>query len=245
VSPPPTASEIEAHNATQREYFSDEKAGMRPRRSRYIERHTDELIAFAGIEPGMRVLEVGCGQGRYTLPLARRGIRVEGFDLSPVMLAHLREAADASGLEIPLHEGDVLEPPAEVEGEFDAVVGFFTLHHLHDNDGCFASMARLLRPGGRIAFLEPNPFNPLYYIQMATRRSMTWKGDGGMVRMRRGPLQRGLAAAGIEDRRLERFGFFPPFIADRPRAAPMERAIEGIRPLGPVLPFQLIGGRRP
>jgi SAM-dependent methyltransferase len=241
----PTTPEIEAHNATQRKYFSHEKRGMRPRSSTYLARQTDELVTFAGIEPGMRILDVGCGQGRYTLPLARRGIRVEGLDLSPAMVEALRRAAERSELAIPLHEADVLHPPAELDGAFEAVVGFFTLHHLHDVEACLASMVSLLAPNGRIAFLEPNPYNPLYYVQMATRRSMTWQGDGGIVRMRKRPLLEGLAAAGIEERRFARFGFFPPFIADRRGAATIERRLERIPALRPVLPFQLVGGRRP
>ena len=78
-----TVNAREKHNETQRRYFATaEKRGMQPTGTPYLNRHVDELVRFAGIEPGQRVLEVGCGMGRYTLLLAERGIRVEGIDLS-------------------------------------------------------------------------------------------------------------------------------------------------------------------
>jgi glycosyltransferase involved in cell wall biosynthesis len=236
------ARHLADHNAAQRAYYRRGKRGMAPRHSRYLERHLDELVAFANIRAGARVLEVGPGQGRYTLPLADRGFRVEAIELSPAMLALLSEARGERPIE--LHHGDILDPPASISAGFDAVIGLFTLHHLHDVAACIGSMADLLAPGGTLAFVEPNPYNPLYYVQMALRPSMTWEGDKGMLEMRPGPLLHAVEAAGLEQPRFERFGFFPPFVADRPRAAGIERALERIPPLRPVLPFQLVGGRK-
>jgi SAM-dependent methyltransferase len=236
-----SAGSIDAHNAVQRAYYARGKARMEPRRSRYLERHIDELWRFAGLAPGQRVLEVGPGQGRYSLQLADRGLELEVLELVPEMLELLDRAR--GGRRIELHRGDVLSPPEEVRPGFDAVIGFFALHHMHDVRGCIASMARLLRPGGRLAFLEPNAFNPLYYAQIALSPDMTWAGDRGMLEMRPGPLLDAVRRAGLADARIERFGVFPPAIANRPRAGAVERGIERIAPLRPLLPFQLIGGR--
>jgi SAM-dependent methyltransferase len=179
--------------------------------------------------------------GRYTLPLASRGLQVEGIDISHELLDRLRSHA-AGRYKIPLHEADVLDPPAELRGRFDAIVGFFVLHHLHDVAACMRSMAELVVRGGRLAFVEPNAYNPLYYVQIAARPTMSWEGDGGVAQMRRAPLVDALRGAGVAEPRLERFGFFPPFIADRPGGAALERRLERIPVLGPVLPFQLFGG---
>jgi glycosyltransferase involved in cell wall biosynthesis len=238
---PAAGSSIERHNRLQREYYSRPKRGMAPRVSRYLERHLDELLEFAGIGVGARVLEVGAGQGRYTVPLFDRGFAVEALDLSATMLGHLRDAAGER--DIPIHHGDVLVPPASVGADYDAVVALFAVHHMHSFGLCIQSMSRLLKPGGRLAFLEPNPYNPLYYLQMAIRPSMTWSGDKGMLGMRPRPLLGAMSAAGLTDVRFRRFGFFPPAIADRPGAARLERAIESLSPLRPILPFQLVGGR--
>jgi SAM-dependent methyltransferase len=216
---------------------------MAPKRSPYLQRHIDELCRFAGLVRGERVLEVGPGQGRYSLGLADRGFDLEVLELVPTMLELLDRAK--GDREIVLHQGDVLSPPASVTPGFDAVIGFFALHHMHDVPGCLASMARLVRPGGRIALLEPNAYNPLYYAQIVLSPDMTWSGDRGVLEMRSGSLRRALSAAGLEQVRLERFGFFPPAIFNRPRGPAADRFLEQLPPLGPFLPFQLLGGSAP
>ena len=231
----------EAHNRTQLRYSEQDKPGMVPSGSPYLRRHTDALVGYAGLQPGERVLEVGCGMGRYTLLLAERGIAVEGLDLSPVLLERLR-AFDGGRFDVPLHVADVIEPPADLLGRFDAVVGFFTLHHLHDLGVSFRAMARFLTPGGRIAFLEPNPYNPLYYVQMAITPDMTWEGDRGMLRMRRSVIFEAMIGAGLERLAHRRFGFLPPFLANAAHGLELEATLERVRPLEPALPFQLFRG---
>lgn len=236
------SEEIARHNETQLRYFGALKANMMQGETPYTRRHVAEMLAFAKITEADRVLEVGCGMGRYTIPLLKAGVNVEGLDLSPFLLAKLREAAGAR--EVVLHEADIWRPPAALESRFDAAIGFFTLHHLHDLELCFTSMARLVRPGGRIAFLEPNALNPLYYVQVAVTPGMTWEGDRGIVDMRKGRVFRAMRHAGLTDLRVHRFGFFPPFLANTTWGAGVERVIEKISPRA-ILPFQFFGGSRP
>jgi SAM-dependent methyltransferase len=238
-------ADLDRHNRAQRRYFEkSEKKRMIPRPTPYLSRHVDELLRFGAIGQGERVLEVGCGMGRYTLLLAERGIDVEGLDLSPVLLARLREY-DGGRHEIPLHCADVLDAPNLLDGGFDAVIGFFTLHHLHDLELSFRAMHDVLRPGGRIVFLEPNPLNPLYYVQMAVTPGMSWEGDGGIARMRPRTIFDPLGRAGFEDRHLERFGFFPPFVSNRRWGRRAEAVLERVPLWRPALPFQLFRAARP
>lgn len=235
-------AELQAHNQRQRTYFEQtSKSTMEPSRTRYIQRQVDELLKFAGIVSGQRVLDVGCGHGRYTFTLADRGLRVEGLDLSPVLLDRLR-AHDQGRYNIPLHCADILRPPSSLLGQFDAVVGFFMLHHLHDIPACLQSIARLAKPGAPVAFLEPNAFCLSYYVQMAITPTMTWQGDGGLVRMRKGLVFEAMQGAGLRDLRCSRFGFFPPVLANHPWGARVESLIERVPPLNPFLPFQMFVG---
>lgn len=230
------------HNEGQRRYFEERPLPrMVPVRSPYLLRQVEELVRFARLAPGDRVLEIGSGMGRYTLLLAEKGLSLEGMDLSPVLLERLR-TYDGGQHPIPLHAFDVAEPPADLKGHFDAVIGFFTLHHLHDLKACYRGMADLLAPGGRVAFLEPNALNPLYYLQITFTPGMTWKGDKGMLEMRRGPVFRAMKSAGFTELTLERFGFFPPFLSNRRAGRKLEELLERIPLLRPVLPFQLFGG---
>jgi SAM-dependent methyltransferase len=232
------------HNREQTRYFSGGvKPTMVPDGTPYIERQIDEVVRYAGIQPGHRVLEVGCGMGRYTIGLASRGIAIEGLDLVPFLLARLKEFAGE--LRIPLYCADVIEPPPQFRGSFDAVIGFFALHHMHDVVASYRSMAGLLRPGGTIVFLEPNAWNPLYYLQILLTPGMTWKGDRGIVDMRRAPIFNAMRAAGLVDLEIRRFGFFPPQIYNRALGRKLDHVLGDIRVLNSLLPFQMFKGSAP
>jgi SAM-dependent methyltransferase len=227
------------HNRAQREYFEGRpKPRMVPRNTPYLQRHVEQMIRRVPLHPGERILDVGCGMGRYTIPLADRGFVVEGLDLSPLLLESLR-AYDGGRDRIPLHAADIAAPPSELQGRFDADVGFFALHHVHDLAACFGGMLQVLRPGGRVAFLEPNPLNPLYYVQMALTPGMSWEGDGGIVRMRPRLVLAAMRKAGLVPVGFERFGFLPPFAANTRAGAAAEPVLERFRLWRPALPFQL------
>ncbi|MBI3742589.1 MAG: class I SAM-dependent methyltransferase [Chloroflexi bacterium] len=207
----------------------------------YLRRQVDQLVTYGGIRAGERVLDVGCGMGRYTLILAERGIRVEGLDLSQVLLDRLVQFNNGR-FNIPLHCGDILNPPPELLGQFDAVVGFFTLHHLHDVAGCLQGMRRLLKNNGRLVFLEPNPLNPLYYLQILFIPGMTWQGEKGIRLMSPRYIFDALNRANFAHSSFVRFGFFPPFIANFRIGARLERLLERVPIWRAGLPFQIFRG---
>lgn len=236
--------EVEEHNRRQRHYFERTvKPTMVPRDSPYLRRHVEEALCFGGISTRERVLEVGCGMGRYTLLLAERGVRVEGLDLSPVLLDRLR-IYNRGPFDIPLHCGDAQNPLPELEGSFDAVLGFFVLHHLKDMKSFFLATTRLLRPGGRMIFLEPNAYNPLFYLQILITHGMTWWGDRGIIQMRPGVVLREMEGGGLRHLAMARFGFFPPFLANRRVGSRLESLLERFPLWRSLLPFQLFRGDR-
>lgn len=234
-----------SHNERQRRYFTGrELPRMDLTRSAtpFTLRHVDAAIAKAHAGPDDRVLDVGCGMGRYTVALARRGLSVEGMDLTPELLAVLGDAGpDAT----PTHVGDLAEPPAGLLGRFDVVMGFFMLHHIADLPAAFRGVRALLRPGGRAVFVEPNPLFPGYYLQITLTPGMTWEGDRGILRMRPGRLAAAASAAGLVDFATERFGAFPPFLANRPLAARLEHLLEAVPGWRPMRAFQLFSMRVP
>jgi SAM-dependent methyltransferase len=117
------------------------------------EQEVDFLVDALGLEPGMRVLDVGCGPGRHALALARRGLTVVGVDHSPEFVALARDAAAEDGLTATFHELDVRD--LAYDAEFDAAIclcqGGFGLLGGRDEAAVFARIASTLQPGGRLA----------------------------------------------------------------------------------------------
>jgi SAM-dependent methyltransferase len=117
---------------------------------------TRRLLEEAGIGPGMRVLDVGSGAGDVALLAAEmvgpRGA-VVGIDHNPAVLATARARA-AGYPNVAFIEGDLNAPP--MDGPFDAVVGRLVLVYQPDPAATLRALARLVRPGGVIAFQELN-----------------------------------------------------------------------------------------
>jgi SAM-dependent methyltransferase len=239
------SEKFKQHNQEVIEYYDKKvKKTMTPTGNLYTQHHLDGFIRFTGIHPGDRVLDVGCGMGRYTIPLAARGIDVEGMDISPFLLERFKEY-NTTGKNIPLYLMDIVDTPPAMESAYDAVIGFFVLHHMHDLNKCFSAMAKAVKPGGRVAFLEPNAFNVLYYLQIMLNPRMTWKGDGGMAKMRPGVIFPAMRSAGLVDLEVHRFGFFPPFVTNLPAGLALEKGLEKFPLWRPLLPAALFSGRRP
>jgi SAM-dependent methyltransferase len=109
-----------------------------------------ELVAArAGIERGMRVLDVACGTGNAATPAARAGGRVTGLDLVPKLLEQGRAKAEREGLEIEWVEGDAEELPFE-NAAFDRVLSTFGHMFAPRHRRVADEMTRVCRRGGAI-----------------------------------------------------------------------------------------------
>jgi SAM-dependent methyltransferase len=103
---------------------------------------------LADLSGGRRVLELAIGSGRVALPLAARGIPVEGVEASPEMVALMREKP--GGAEVPVVIADMADVP--VQGPYSLVYQVYnTLFNLTQpgrQADCFRNVARVLAPGG-------------------------------------------------------------------------------------------------
>ncbi len=109
------------------------------------------LVDFAEIGKGEAVLDVACGTGVVAITAARRGARVRGMDLSPVLLEDARRNAAVIKAEIEFLEGDVEVLPY-ADATFDVVLSQFGHMFAPRPEIAIAEMLRVLKPGGRIAF---------------------------------------------------------------------------------------------
>lgn len=208
------------------------------------------VAAAAGLGPGSRVLEVGAGFGRFSFDLLDHCARLTALDLSERALATLDAAREARGIEparcrtVP---GNVDDPPAAaLGGDYDAVVGLFILHHLPDFRASVRRLVPLLRPGGRMVFLEPNRRNPLFALQVACCPDMHWREERGMFALSRRGVLEAFAAAGLSGGACAYRGFFPPQLHNRfASARRLEERLEGVGALRSGLPFLVLSAERP
>jgi SAM-dependent methyltransferase len=109
------------------------------------------LVRFAGITPGMRVLDAGCGTGVVAITAARLGANVKGADLTPELLERARENARIANVTVEWIEADIEQLPFG-DGEFDAVLSQFAHMFAPRPEVAIREMLRVLRPAGTIAF---------------------------------------------------------------------------------------------
>jgi SAM-dependent methyltransferase len=123
----------------------------------YPEALYDDLFALAGLSRGDRVLEIGPGTGKATVPLAERGLDVTAVELGEALAAVARRnLAPYPNARVVLADLDSWEP---ARAGFDAVVAFTAFHWL-DPGTKYDRCARLLRDGGSLAVVETHHVHP-------------------------------------------------------------------------------------
>jgi ubiquinone/menaquinone biosynthesis C-methylase UbiE len=136
--------------------YSEQEQRRLMLQSQFVEPLTREVFARAGLGPGMRVLDVGCGVGDVSL-LARAFVGesggVLGVDRSAESLALARWRAQQAGLANVEFAEESLES-LTVQGPFDALVGRLILLYLPEPALALQRLVRLVRPGGLVMFQE-------------------------------------------------------------------------------------------
>jgi 2-polyprenyl-3-methyl-5-hydroxy-6-metoxy-1,4-benzoquinol methylase len=148
---------------------------------------TEHTIAFLveqlDLQEGTRVLDLACGRGRISIPLAQRGCRVTGLDLSPRSLEIARRDAEAAGVELELVHRDMRD--LDAVAAYDVVLNLFTSFGYFQEDGenerVLHAVARALVPGGAFLIDTLNP------ITLAPRfKARDWsEHEGGVTLLER------------------------------------------------------------
>lgn len=109
------------------------------------------VMALLSLQPGARILDLCCGQGRHAVPLAQAGYQVIGLDRSAYMLEQARRTAQAAGAEVQWVQGDMRWLPWQEQ--FDACINLFTAFGYFDdeaeNQQVLHQVCRALKPGGQ------------------------------------------------------------------------------------------------
>lgn len=130
-------------------YFTRTKGGKDVRRA---EEAGVLAVLDPFLDPAHHAADVGAGPGHYTLLLARRCASVVAVDANPSMRAYLRDRLDGDGLtNVQVMCGRLPEQPA-LDTQVDVVVCIGVLQYVEDLHAAVASLAGIVRPGGRVIF---------------------------------------------------------------------------------------------
>lgn len=152
---------------------------LNPARLAYLRKQLDQAWDLDPRErrplAGRRALDVGCGAGLLSEPLARLGASVTGLDAAPENIAVARSHAGGQGLAIDYRSGEV----AQLAGErFDLVVTMEVIEHVADPAGFIAALAALLAEDGVLILSTPNrtPLSKLALITIGEGFGMVPRG---------------------------------------------------------------------
>lgn len=255
-SPLPAASASSAHRERlrrEREFFESqlestgelslaERTPLAPIRR---DMRAARLCAAAALDDGtgQLVLDIGCGTGTYVEPLARRSkATIIAIDLSPMLLLRARAAMPAN---VRFSAADANSLPFANE-TFDVVVGNAVLHHL-PLDVAVHELLRVLKPGGRFCFAEPNMVNPhmalILNVPWIRRRIGATPDETAFVRWR---LRRTLEMHGLREVSVRPFDFLYPFVPPAliPVVTRMAGALEALPIVREVAGSLLVSGRK-
>lgn len=193
------------------------------------ERRAELILDAARLGPGAQALELGCGTGNFTEAFAKSGASLLAVDISPDLLER------AAQRQLPVDQVTFQAARFEdlrLPSRFDAVIGSSVLHHL-ELEPALEKIMELLRPGGVLAFAEPNLLNPQVFLERKLQFlpcfSYVSPDETAFVRWR---LAAQLARIGFVDISLTPFDWLHP--ATPPALIPWIKRIEGLVERTPV-----------
>jgi ubiquinone/menaquinone biosynthesis C-methylase UbiE len=159
----------------------------------------DELVEKLGVKKGMRVLDLGCGDGTTAVPEAKRGAEVLGVDIARNLVeAGNRRAKEHGLINLRFEEGDATDLAALKDKSFDLVVSIFGAMFAPRPFDVAREMVRVTRPGGRIVMGNWIPNDPTLVAQiLKTSAAYTPPPPEGFI----SPM-----TWGVESNIVERFG---------------------------------------
>ena len=126
----------------------------------------DFIEAEIGRNKSLKIIDVGCGTGRHSIELAKRGYKITGIDLSESQLKRAREKAKEAGVAIDFQKHDARNLP--FEGEFDLAImlcegGFSLMETDEMNFEILKNATKALKDKGKFIFTTLNGLFPLFH----------------------------------------------------------------------------------
>ena len=139
-----------------------------------VERRADLIVKSCTIRRNKTILEIGAGTGTLTRHLAVTGAKIVATDLFEDFLMISKRKINQANVEFVVADAEKLDN--FTDNSFDVICGLSILHHLNI-ELALQNIYRVLKPGGAIAFSEPNMLNPQIMIQKNIPFIKRWLGD--------------------------------------------------------------------
>lgn len=211
-----TDQQIKAHNDKQKKFYNSHTPSYLDftKNKPYADYLVGKIIPLLNNQS--KVLEIGAGQGRFTFSLSEQVKSLHATDVSIHEVSLLRNQVQnlrskniSTGLLDLLSEKQLTRLP-----QYDAIVGFFVLHHLPKE--CLSrvihSLVKKLNKGGTLAFIEPNNTYPLHAVEMLIMPDMHWEIEKGIYTNYLQVIQQAIKKHTGKTAYAKKFGFSPPFV---------------------------------
>lgn len=173
-----------------------------------FDREEQLLMASAVFKGSERILELGCGTGRFLFSVMKKSSHVVGIDRDISFLQFVKRKGEEMGLHLTLVQADGRELPFR-EGQFNVVYEVTTLCFVHNEKRLLQEMIRVCSAGGKILLGELNPISPWQWW----RRFKGWFGYGYFKEMNwqfPSSLKKVLRENDCQEISVQRAIFFPP-----------------------------------
>lgn len=151
------------------------------------------------IQPGHRLLDAGCGEGRHCFGSLYRGATVVGLDLDLDAMReaskNLRQRGEEHGRMGAMLQGDAFRLPF-ANASFDRIICSEVMEHVHDYRAAIRELYRVAKPGAKVAITIPTATSEHLYLRLGDEY---FESPGGHIRIfRPRDLAEGMAAAGFD-----------------------------------------------
>lgn len=174
------------------------------------------FLEFLDLDRGSSLIELGCGAGRYAIPLLKLGYKVTGVDISENSLKILEETAQKLGLEknLEIVRGNFRQ--TVLENRFDGAYCVSTFHLLarteEERIKIFGNLVKAVKKRGVVLVIEPNPLNPLFYPFYFFSPDASWDIEKYFLRSTSANLRKIFSELGLTDVQVRRHGFLPSLL---------------------------------
>ena len=174
--------EIEFNKYKTRGAYHWEQIGLHPikRNAFVLGRYCNIIFLLKnklGSLKGIKILDIGCGDGVLSYMLAKEGAKVSGVDLSDIAIAYAKEKT--KNMQIEFRQASAYELPFDIE--FDAIVSSDVIEHLQDVNQYIKEIKRVTKKGGIIALSTPirfteEPLDKMHVVEYFTKEYINMLG---------------------------------------------------------------------